>query len=323
MREFAGKVAAITGAGSGIGRALAYELARHGARLALSDVDEEAVRETAAVALGHGASETAASRVDVADRHAVQAWADETAGHFGTVNLVVNNAGVALTASVEEMDWDDFEWLMGVNFWGVAHGTKAFLPHLRRARDAHLVNISSVFGLMGIPTQSAYCAAKYAVRGFTESLRQEMRMSGSGVRVTTVHPGGVKTNIARRARAASNREVDTLADEFDKVARTSPERAARIIVRGVKRNRARIFVGPDATLIDVGQRLLGAGIEPLVRTFSGRSSLETSAPAPVSVSAGAKVAETQATETRAAEPVLAEPSAAPPTGTTTRPATGS
>ncbi|WTW92750.1 SDR family oxidoreductase [Streptomycetaceae bacterium NBC_01309] len=316
MREFAGKVTAITGAGSGIGRALAYELARHGARLALSDVDEEAARETAAVALGHGASETVASRVDVADRHAVQAWADETAGYFGTVNLVVNNAGVALTASVEEMDWDDFEWLMGVNFWGVAHGTKAFLPHLRRARDAHLVNISSVFGLMGIPTQSAYCAAKYAVRGFTESLRHEMRMSGSGVRVTTVHPGGIKTNIARSARAARSREVDAMADEFERIARTSPERAARVIVRGVKRNRARIFVGPDATLIDVGQRLLGVGIEPLVRTFSGRSSLEAGAPAPAPPSAG----------TSAAQPAAAPagtPSAAPASGTVTRPATGS
>lgn len=271
MQDFAGKVAAITGAGSGIGRALAFELARYGARLALSDIDEDAVRETAALALTQGASETAAARLDVADRHAVQAWADDTAGSFGTVNLVVNNAGVALTASVEEMDWDDFEWLMGVNFWGVAYGTKAFLPHLRRARDAHLVNISSVFGLMGIPTQSAYCAAKYAVRGFTESLRQEMRMGNTGVRVTTVHPGGVRTNIARRARAAKDLEVDEMADAFEKVARTSPDRAARIIVRGVKRNRARIFVGPDATLIDAGQRLLGSGLEPVVRTFAKRS----------------------------------------------------
>ncbi|MCF2527629.1 SDR family NAD(P)-dependent oxidoreductase [Yinghuangia soli] len=277
MQDFAGKVAAITGAGSGIGRALAYELARHGARLALSDIDAEAVRETAAIALGHGASETTATRVDVADRHAVQAWADDTADYFGTVNLVVNNAGVALTASVEEMEWEDFEWLMGINFWGVAYGTKAFLPHLRRARDAHLVNISSVFGLMGIPTQSAYCAAKYAVRGFTESLRQEMRLSHSGVRVTTVHPGGIKTNIARSARAAKGLEAGELAADFDRIARTSPERAARIIVRGVKRNRARVFVGPDATLIDVGQRLLGSGLEPLVRTFAGRS-LPTAAP---------------------------------------------
>ncbi|MDI2129809.1 SDR family NAD(P)-dependent oxidoreductase [Yinghuangia seranimata] len=271
MQDFAGKVAAITGAGSGIGRALAYELARYGARLALSDIDEDAVRETAALALKQGASETVATRVDVSDRHAVQAWADETAGYFGTVNLVVNNAGVALTATVEEMEWDDFEWLMGINFWGVAYGTKAFLPHLRRSRDAHIVNISSVFGLMGIPTQSAYCAAKYAVRGFTESLRQEMRMSNSGIRVTTVHPGGIKTNIARSARAAQGLDAGELAVSFDRLARTSPDRAARIILRGVKHNRARVFVGPDATAIDIGQRALGVGLETLVRRFAGRS----------------------------------------------------
>ncbi|NUU20516.1 MAG: SDR family NAD(P)-dependent oxidoreductase [Streptomycetaceae bacterium] len=278
MQDFAGKVVAITGAGSGIGRALAYELARYGARLALSDVNEEAVRETANLALTQGASETVATRVDVADRDAVRAWADDTAGYFGTVNLVVNNAGVALTASVEEMEWEDFEWLMGINFWGVAYGTKAFLPHLRRARDAHLVNISSVFGLMGIPTQSAYCAAKYAVRGFSESLRQEMHLSKSGVRVTTVHPGGIKTNIARSSRAAKHLEVDALADDFERIAHTTPERAARIIVRGVKRNRARILVGPDATLIDLGQRLLGSGLEPVVRAFAGRSTLPAAAP---------------------------------------------
>jgi NAD(P)-dependent dehydrogenase (short-subunit alcohol dehydrogenase family) len=270
VQDFAGKVAAITGAGSGIGRALSYELARRGARLALSDINPDAVEETVAHALKLGASEAVATGVDVADRHAVQAWADATADYFGTVNLVVNNAGVALTASVEEMEWDDFEWLMGVNFWGVAYGTKAFLPHLRRARDAHLVNISSVFGLMGIPTQSAYCAAKYAVRGFTESLRQEMRLSNSGIRVTTVHPGGIKTNIARSARAATSRQADQIANDFDRLARTSPERAARIILRGVRHNRARVFVGPDATAIDVGQRLLGVGLEPIVRTFTSR-----------------------------------------------------
>jgi NAD(P)-dependent dehydrogenase (short-subunit alcohol dehydrogenase family) len=272
VQDFAGRVAAITGAGSGIGRALAYELSRYGARLALSDINEAAVAETAAHALKLGASETTATRLDVADRHTVRAWADETAAHFGTVNLVFNNAGVALTASVEEMEWEDFEWLMGINFWGVAYGTKAFLPHLRRAREAHLVNISSVFGLMGIPTQSAYCAAKYAVRGFTESLRQEMALSKSGVRVTTVHPGGIKTNIARSARVAKGLPQGEIADHFDKkLATTSPERAARIILRGVRHNRSRVFVGPDATAIDLGQRVLGAGLEPLVRLFAGRS----------------------------------------------------
>jgi NAD(P)-dependent dehydrogenase (short-subunit alcohol dehydrogenase family) len=280
VKDFTGKVCAVTGAGSGIGRALACELARYGARLALSDVDAAGLAVTAADALARGASEVRTDVVDVSDRAAVHAWADTVAEHFGTVNLVVNNAGVALTASVEEMTWEDFEWLMGVNFWGVAYGTKAFLPHLRRAREAHLVNISSVFGLIGVPTQSAYCAAKYAVRGFTESLRQEMRGAGTGIGVTTVHPGGVRTGIVRNSRAAAGTSVAEVVAAHDKVSITSADRAARVILRGVARGRSRVFVGPDATAIDVGQRLLGAAIQPLVRRFAGRS-LPAAGPAPV------------------------------------------
>jgi len=271
IRDFTGRVCVVTGAGSGIGRSLAHELAAHGARLELADIDVEGLRESAEQARRLGAQEVHTERVDVADRDAVREWADATAGRFGGVDLVVNNAGVALTATLEEMEWADFEWLMGVNFWGVAHGTKAFLPHLRRSPEGHLVNISSVFGLFGVPSQSAYCAAKYAVRGFTESVRQEMRLSGSNVGVTTVHPGGVKTNIVRNSRTAAGRSRDDMVALHDAASRTSARRAARIVLRGVRRGRSRVFVGVDATVIDIGTRLLGAAFEPVVRAVSGRS----------------------------------------------------
>ncbi|MET7302733.1 SDR family NAD(P)-dependent oxidoreductase [Embleya sp. NPDC005575] len=280
IREFTGRVCVVTGAGSGIGRALAYELAAHGARLALADVDAAGLDETKARAARLGAREIHCAVLDVADRAAVLAWADATADRFGGVDLVINNAGVALTANVEEMSWDDFEWLMGINFWGVAYGTKAFLPHLRRSAEGHLVNISSVFGLFGVPSQSAYCAAKYAVRGFTESVRQEMRLSGSGVGVTTVHPGGIKTNIVRNSRAAAGHDKDEVVALHDAASRTSAQRAARIILRGVRRGRARVFVGADATAIDVGSRLLGSIFEPVVRAVSNRTGATTLVPAP-------------------------------------------
>jgi NAD(P)-dependent dehydrogenase (short-subunit alcohol dehydrogenase family) len=278
IREFTGRVCVVTGAASGIGRALAYELAAHGARLALADVDAAGLDETKASATRLGAREIHCAVLDVADRAAVLAWADATAERFGGVDLVVNNAGVALTADVEEMSWDDFEWLMGINFWGVAYGTKAFLPHLRRSPEGHLVNISSVFGLFGVPSQSAYCAAKYAVRGFTESVRQEMRLSGSGVGVTTVHPGGIKTNIVRNSRAAAGHDKDEVVALHDAASRTSAQRAARIILRGVRRGRARVFVGADATAIDVGSRLLGSIFEPVVRVVSKRTGPTTLLP---------------------------------------------
>ncbi|HEX4902885.1 MAG TPA: SDR family oxidoreductase, partial [Acidimicrobiales bacterium] len=175
MEQLHGRVAAITGAGSGIGRALAVELARHGTHLALSDVDEVGLAETVTLAEGLGVKVTSA-RVDVADRAAVHAWADQVVADHGQVHLIFNNAGVALGATVEGVSYEDLEWLMGINFWGVVHGTKAFLPHLRAAGTGHVVNISSVFGLLGIPSQSAYNAAKFAVRGFTDALRMELEI---------------------------------------------------------------------------------------------------------------------------------------------------
>ncbi|MBM3662761.1 MAG: SDR family NAD(P)-dependent oxidoreductase [Actinobacteria bacterium] len=272
MKVHRGQVAAVTGAGSGIGRALAETLARRGVHLALCDVDADGLATTAVRCEGRGVKITTAA-VDVADRDAVFSWASDVIDAHGAVDLVVNNAGVALTATVEEMDPADARWLVEINFWGVVHGTQAFLPHMIDARSGHIVNISSVFGLIGIPTQSAYCAAKFAVRGFTDSLRVELEAGGSGVSCTTVHPGGIRTNIARSARtsrgaASVTGDREEMIRNFERAARTSPERAAHRIVSAVERDRRRILIGADARLFEliarlpavVGQRVLVAGV---------------------------------------------------------------
>lgn len=263
MRQLSDKVAAVTGAGSGIGRALALELTAMSCHVALADVDGAALARTVSDCQGRGVK-VSSSIVDVADRDAVHAWADRVAAEHGRVNLVVNNAGVALMYDVETMSYDDLDWLVGVNFWGVIHGTKAFLPHLRAADEGHIVNVSSVFGLMGVPSQSAYSAAKFAVRGFTDALRLELKGDGGSVSCTTVHPGGIRTNIARNARsdphglsARSLRGRDQ-ADAFERMARTSPEQAARAIIRAVERDRRRVTIGPDAKVIDLVSRLPAA-----------------------------------------------------------------
>lgn len=256
--RFSGRVAAITGAGSGIGRALAIELARRGTHLALSDVDTTGLAETVAACEGRGVK-VSSSQIDVADRDAVFAWADKVVEDHGRVNLVFNNAGVALGAPIESMAIADLEWLMGVNFWGVVHGTQAFLPHLKAAGDGHVINISSVFGLISIPTQSAYNAAKFGVRGFTDALRMELEVADCGVSCTTIHPGGVRTNIARRARVdpelADRAGPGGIGAEFDRIARTTPDKAAQQILKAVERNRRRALIGPDAKVIDVISRL--------------------------------------------------------------------
>ncbi|HEV7791734.1 MAG TPA: SDR family oxidoreductase [Pseudonocardia sp.] len=262
MKNFTDRVAVITGAGSGIGRALALDLAGRGARLALSDVDEVAVADTAARCEKLGA-QARGYQLDVSDRAAMTAHADQVVAEFGRVNLVVNNAGVALMATVEEMSYEDFDWIVGINFWGVVHGTKAFLPHLIASGDGHLVNISSVFGFVGVPTQSAYNATKFAVRGFTEALRQEMLLEKRRVGVSCVHPGGIRTNIARDARAPENSTSLQRATDFSRIARTTPEQAAKTILRGVERKRARILIGPDAYVFDAAPRLLGSGYQRL------------------------------------------------------------
>lgn len=260
MKDFSGRVAAITGAGSGIGRALAVDLAARGAHLALSDVDEVGLAETVGRCEGRGVKVTS-QRLDVADRAAFFAWADAVVADHGQANLIFNNAGVALTASVEAMSIEDFTWLMDINFWGVVHGTQAFLPHLKASGEGHVINISSVFGLLSIPSQSAYNAAKFGVKGFTDSLRMELEIEGAPVSSTTVHPGGIKTNIVRNSRldpsaaAVAGNDKAQLVVDFDKMARTSPEKAARVILAAVEADKRRVLIGPDARLFDLAARL--------------------------------------------------------------------
>lgn len=273
MKELQGRVAAVTGAGSGIGRALAVELSRRGCHVAISDVDDVGLAATVAACEGHGVK-VSSQHVDVADRVAVHDWADEVVADHGRVNLIVNNAGVAMSATVESMSYEDLEWLMDIDFWGVVNGTKAFLPHLKAAGEGHVVNISSVFGLVGIPTQSAYSAAKFAVRGFTDALRVELEAERCGVSATTVHPGGIRTDIARNARidpstAAVAGDPERARAQFERTLRTTPEEAARQILLAVQRNRRRALIGPDAVLFDAVSRL-PAGVSQRVMVLGSR-----------------------------------------------------
>jgi NADP-dependent 3-hydroxy acid dehydrogenase YdfG len=263
MQGFAGKVAVVTGAGSGIGQALAVELARSGAKLAICDVDTEGLAQTEERVKAIGAP-VKVDRLDVTEREAFLAYADAVAAHFGKVNQIYNNAGIAFTGDIEVSQFKDIERVMDVDFWGVVNGTKAFLPHLIASGDGHVINISSVFGLFAVPGQAAYNSAKFAVRGFTEALRQEMILAGHPVGVTTVHPGGIKTAIARNATAVEGVDRDELAKAFDtRLARTSPQRAAEVILDAVRKNQARVLVGNDAKVLDILVRLTGSGYQRL------------------------------------------------------------
>ncbi|MAE94940.1 MAG: hypothetical protein CL910_09800 [Deltaproteobacteria bacterium] len=258
MRDLTGRVAAVTGAGSGIGRALALALASEGCQLALCDVDEKGLSETGKLLEARSAKHSLA-RVDVADREGVFGWAEQVVEDHGAAHLIFNNAGVALGATVQRMTIEELEWLMAINFWGVVYGTKAFLPHLERAGEGHVVNLSSVFGLIAFPTSGAYNAAKFAARGFTEALSIELRAAGSPIVATVVHPGGIRTAIARNARIGSA-EPDVISLEererlFDETARTTADQAAQVILRGVKRDKRRVLVGPDARVFSGLQRL--------------------------------------------------------------------
>jgi NAD(P)-dependent dehydrogenase (short-subunit alcohol dehydrogenase family) len=254
MMQLKDQTAVVTGAASGIGRATALSLARRGTHLALADVNEDGLAETAAQAVAHGVRVTTHG-LDVSDPAAVAV----NAGHPG-VGLLFNNAGVALGGNFEEVSAEDFEWLFGVNFWGVVRMTRAFLPLLRQAKAARVVNISSMFGLIAPPGQAAYSASKFAVRGFSEALRHEL--AGSNVGVTTVHPGGVATRIAtdaRRSSAVSPAELARQQARFARLLKMPPEQAGEIIVSGVEREEARILVGSDAKIGDLAARLFPVG----------------------------------------------------------------
>src|SRR5215213_3225766 len=266
MEGFAGKVAVVTGAGSGIGQALAVELARSGASVAISDVNTEGLASTEERLKAIGAP-VKADRLDVTEREAFELYADAVKDHFGKVNQIYNNAGIAFAGDIEASQFKDIEHVMDVDFWGVVNGTKVFLPQLIASGDGHIVNISSICGLVSVPGQAAYNAAKFAVRGFTEALRQEMELAGHPVKVTTVHPGGIKTNIVRNMTAVDTVDLAKLTNTFDKkLASTSPEKAARIILDGVRKNKARVLIGNDAKALDIIVRVRGSGYQRLFST---------------------------------------------------------
>ena len=281
MSKFTGRTAVVTGAGSGIGRALAYQLAKEGAKLAISDVDEVGLAETAAHARSLGAT-VRTDRLNVVDRTAVLAYADSVAAEFGGVHLVVNNAGIAHSGDIVDMTFDEIEKVVDVDFWGVVNGTKAFLPHLIASGDGTVVNISSLFGLISMPSQAAYNAAKYAVRGFTEALRIEMLVSGHPVKVVCVHPGGIKTAIARNASVSAGLDAVELAKSFDtKLAKMPPEKAASIILKGAEAGRPRVIVGMDAWALHLLGMIGGTAYQRIVALGAKRvmpSPAATSAP---------------------------------------------
>jgi NAD(P)-dependent dehydrogenase (short-subunit alcohol dehydrogenase family) len=275
------KVVAITGAGSGIGRELALRAARGGGILALSDWNEAGLAETVRGVRETGASVT--SRVlDVADRAAMQAWAAGVVADHGRVEMLVNNAGVTLTGDIVDLAYEDIDWILGINLGGVINGTKEFLPHLIDSGAAHpggaaLVNISSLFGLLSIPGQSLYNATKYAVRGFSEAVREEMLVARHPVTVTSVHPGGIKTGISRNGRKAEGLKADELDDYFeDKLARTTAAKAAQVILDGALAGQARVLVGADAHLLHHFARLAGSRYQDVVAAVTRRQGLPRS-----------------------------------------------
>ncbi|NMO01171.1 SDR family NAD(P)-dependent oxidoreductase [Gordonia sp. TBRC 11910] len=270
MKDFRGKVVVITGAGSGMGRDLAVKLAKRGAKIAISDVDPSGLAATEKLVTEAGA-EVHSQLLNVAEREAVLEYADTVAKHFGTVNVIFNNAGIAHNGEVEKMEFKDIERVMDVDFWGVVNGTKAFLPYIIASGDGHIVNTSSLFGLLSEPGQSAYNSAKFAVRGFTESLNQEMIVAKHPVKVTCVHPGGIKTAIARNATSSGNDpNHDKLTAAFEKyLLRMPSEKAADIIIRGVERNRARVLVGNDAKFLDLWVRVVASGYQGILARITG------------------------------------------------------
>jgi short-subunit dehydrogenase len=263
MTAILGAAVAVTGAASGIGRALAIELAARGADLALADRDEAGL-QSAAAEIATSTTRTGATRkvslhrLDIGDSEAVTAFAREAIATHPALNIVINNAGVALLGQFHEIDQAQMEWLFNINFWGAVHATRAFLPHLAGQPASHIVNLSSIFGIVAPPGQTAYSAAKFAVRGFSEALRHELQMAKSPIRLSVVHPGGIKTNIVRNSRAGSGvtdneRRVQSI-ERFDAIAQTSAKDAALRIIKGIEKNEPRILIGSDARFMDLLQR---------------------------------------------------------------------
>jgi short-subunit dehydrogenase len=262
MTAIRGAAAAVTGAASGIGRALAIELAARGCDLALADRDEAGLEAVAADIGGADGRKVSVHRVDVGAPAEIAAFANEAIAAHPALNILINNAGVALFGDFAEINQAEMDWLVNINFWGVVHACRAFLPQLGARPEAHIVNLSSVFGLIAPPGQTAYAAAKFAVRGFSESLRHELAMANSPVRLSVVHPGGVATAIARNARMGAGMTDNARRAEvigwFEKNARTTPTAAALRIIDGIEENRPRILIGSDARMLDIVQRLFPA-----------------------------------------------------------------
>jgi len=271
MKSLDNKVVVITGAGSGMGREMAILAAKRGALLAVSDWNADGLAETVDLVKAAGSRELRSDLLDVSDRAAMSTYAAAVADQFGVVNMVVNNAGVTVTGDFEDMEYTDFDWIVGINFLGVVNGTKEFLPHLIASGDGAVVNISSLFGLISMPGQTAYNATKYAVRGFTEALREEMLVNRHPVTVTCVHPGGIKTGIARHGRKTKGQDaaaIDRLFDE--KLARMPADKAARIILDAAVAGKARQLVGLDAHLLHHLAKLSGSRYQDVVARFAGR-----------------------------------------------------
>ena len=277
MKNFKNKVAAITGAGSGIGQQLAVLLAKQGCHLSLSDVNAQGLAQTVEL-LEESNVRVTTQKLDVADRDAMKLWAADTVQNHGSVNMIFNNAGVALGSTVEGASYEELEWIVNINFWGVVYGTKEFLPLIKKSGEGHIINISSLFGLTAQPTQSAYNATKFAVRGFTESLRQELDIENCGVSALCVHPGGIRTNIANAAKMndslrALGMNPEKSAKTFNKLLRCPPEEAARQILDAVQKDKRRLLIGNDAKTLDLIQRVLPTGyqkVTAMATTWSKR-----------------------------------------------------
>lgn len=251
MKKLSGRVAVVTGAAGGIGRATSVALAKEGCHLALCDVNTAGLEETAALVreLGRNVS---THIVDVSNKERMRSFVDEVVAQHGGVNILVNNAGVTVTAPFEQHSLEDFEWIVGINLWGVIYGCKFFLPHLQKADEAHIVNLSSLFGLLGVPSQTSYCATKFAVHGFSEALWVELRDQGIGV--TSVHPGGVRTDIAKSARTASSAQKNLAIGVIERFSVT-PEHCAKLIVSAIKKNKMKQMVTRETHMIFAAKRL--------------------------------------------------------------------